>query len=169
MTFRTHTVTNLLVGELFVYSTNLVKTPAEMILFFTILIFAGLLPDVDEEKSVMSQSLPFFIARIFSSMNHRGFTHNIFGFLAATVFFGIGISYVVPQYAEVGTVAFIIGYLSHIIIGDATTYRGIEFIPGWTWRIPVFGHFLVGSKKEDKIYRFLVGVQFGAIGLAIMP
>lgn len=164
MTYKTHILTSMIFGESFLlvseYQIN--DNYMGVFVFFFFLIFSSILPDIDEKKSKISQILPGPIVKLFNLLDHRGFTHNIFGFIFMSFLAYIIIELTVPNYSVIAIKAFVIGYLSHIF-GDMVTYSGVYFIPGFKTRIPIFNNFIVGSYQELKVYFLLTWIQIGII------
>jgi len=164
MTYKTHILTATIIGEMFLLSSdiNLINNFYEIFIFIFVLIIASILPDIDEKKSKISQIMPFFITTFFNRLNHRGFTHNIFGFIFLTCLSYPVLYLMFKENVNIAMEAFVIGYLSHIF-GDMVTYSGVYFIPGVKTKIPIFNNFLVGSYQEMKVYLLLTWIQIGIV------
>ena len=154
MTYKTHILFAIVIAEtsLSISDTNISVKNGLISLF--ILIISSLLPDIDEEKSKISQIIP--LTKLLN-LKHRGITHNIFG----SAFF-IFITYTIISYFQLNIIyfySFIIGYLSHIL-GDLLSYSGLSFfLTKKTLKLPGFGHYLVGTYQEIRIYNILLLIQ----------
>ena len=156
MLYKTHILTGLTIGEV----VNLVSPidTQNLGLYFLIILFSSIIPDIDEPKSVISRMLPAFISKFINEkFGHRGVTHNIAG-ITVMLSFAFYISFLAESYLFF--IAFSIGYLSHIL-GDAVTYAGINnFFIVSNRKFKVFNHgLLVGSVTEAKLYMLLIWTQ----------
>src|SRR3989338_10916817 len=88
--------------------------------FFSILLLASILPDIDHAKSKISTKIPIIPLIISLFFKHRGIIHSIYFALLASFFAYYYLGYV---YA----LAMLIGYTSHLI-ADGLTKSGINFL-----------------------------------------
>ena len=109
MIWRTHLAFGALLGVLLF---PIIK-PSNPYIYFAIILFTSLLPDIDHSKSKFGRKVKI----ISFFFRHRGIFHSIF----ALIFF------ISPFYflgSNETIVAILIGYGSHLI-GDMITYQGI--------------------------------------------
>jgi len=167
MTFKTHITTSLLVSEAFIAITypffknsfNL----TDILIFFIVVVFSSLFPDIDEEKSTISKIFPgsFLIHKFFK---HRGFTHNIFGISLFTYLFYMFNIYIIGlnSYDSLFfSLSFFLGYSMHLF-GDLVTYAGIYnffLFDKKTWKLNILNNFKVGSLYEMRIYLITLIIQ----------
>jgi len=160
MTYKTHIINGLLFGETVFVLYPHTQNVESFFLFFLFCMIGSLFPDIDESKSKISKSIPFFLTYFMNKFSHRGFTHNIFGLAFFNTLFFLSTEYIFGvNTATIASLGFFTGYISHIF-GDMVTYSGLEFIPGFhRMKIGIFGSFKVGSTVELKIYNIYLVVQ----------
>jgi inner membrane protein len=117
MLFRTHLVTGIVLGLLFLrYTDYLEAQAASILLFFLIVLVASLLPDIDSPSSAVGRRAwgLSWIVRLFAG--HRKFFHAVWIPLAALFVF-----------IRFEAVAFgmLVGYCSHLL-ADSLTVEGIR-------------------------------------------
>jgi len=138
MLARTHLFFGIFLGLIFVKLIEM-HNP---ILFVVVAAIAALIPDADHQNSKIGR---WFIFSRF--MKHRGFLHTIFAvilFAFILLLFNAGI-YIL---------AFVIGYLSHLII-DMLTYQGIALIHPFS-KTRIKGFIKTGKIQETMIYVILL-------------
>jgi len=139
MRFYTHLVAGLLVAialtEWYLFPNTVVA-----VLF---VLFGSIFPDIDEEHSRLGRLFPA-IPKLFV---HRGFFHSIF--LAVVIV--IALFLYVPSYA----VAFLLGFLSHLLL-DAMTPSGVR--PFWPSTVRVRGFIKTGGVLEGVLFLALICV-----------
>lgn len=112
---RTHLAFGVLAGLVFMpfYHHNLV-------LYFALVLFGALLPDIDHDGSKINQIVPVtkWLGRLFK---HRGFFHSVFPPLII-----FGALYFFTSWSFVG-VALAVGYVSHLF-SDGLTKMGVNFL-----------------------------------------
>jgi len=164
MLFKTHIVSSLAVSEvILIISSNLFNFNILSIDFFIFLFFVfigSIFPDIDEQNSKISKSLPPFISlyinRIFG---HRGFTHSLLGISLITFLFYIILGDI--DYKNSYIYGFFIGNILHVI-GDMVTYSGISHFFTFNRnviKLNFFGSFLVGSTYEIKLYLYFLSIN----------
>ena len=142
MMTKTHLVFSFLLG-LFLYPLFSINK----ILFFAIILFCSILPDIDTARSKIGSSTKPFSSIINFLFSHRGFFHSIFPPL---VLLGI-FSYF--GYFYIGIVCFI-GYMSHLAM-DSLTKTGVMFFsPFHDFKIR--GFFRVGGFFEYVLFFLIV-------------
>jgi inner membrane protein len=121
---------------------------SHQILFFLLVLFGALLPDIDHPKSTIGKYFKI-IGKLFK---HRGIFHSLFALPLITLL----------VYWLFDTTRFtfplLLGYTSHLI-GDMLSKEGIKpFTPlsNWTWR---GGVFRVGSPTEFIILGLLLALD----------
>jgi inner membrane protein len=111
MMFITHLSFALLIGLLMI---SQIALPVNQLVFLAILVFASLLPDIDSAESFLGSKV-----RVLSLVfKHRGVIHSIF----TMMIFGIMLIIITPNLHYL--LAFVIGYLSHLML-DSLTPKGI--------------------------------------------
>jgi len=108
--FKTHIVFAFLVGLLGIQYFS----PGNQILFMILVLFGGLLPDIDHPKSKLGR----YFRPVMFLFEHRGFWHSflVLPLIAALLFFVLDL----PQFA----LPIVIGYISHLV-SDMMTVEGI--------------------------------------------
>jgi len=109
MMYRTHLAFAFLIG---LFAINILH-PSNQILFMSVVLFSGLLPDIDHPKSKIGSKVKI-IGWLFE---HRGFFHSLFMLIIASI-----IAFFISN--KIYATAVFIGFLSHISI-DAITKQGI--------------------------------------------
>lgn len=122
--------------------------PMNKYLFFMIVLFASILPDIDDENSKINNKLK--LTKIFAVVfRHRTIFHSLIAplvlFLLIDLFFGFNYG-----------IALFIGYLSHLFI-DGFTKAGINFL-----------HPILTLKMHGFIETGSLGEKLLAIGLAVV-
>lgn len=140
MMYKTHIAYGCLI-TLLVFNFFKVSDP---ILFFLIVLFGTLLPDLDNTNSVIGRKIkPFSYF-----FRHRGFFHSLFA-----VFFFI-VLFRVLSASDIMIFGFILGYTSHIVM-DAMTVRGITpFFPIINYRVK--GFIKTSSLSELVVFFFMM-------------
>lgn len=95
---------------------------SELMMFYTVLIFGSLLPDIDEPESYIGRRLPIFSNILSIFVEHRGITH--LAFIPITIFF-VGFYFIEDQYTKIFMYAISIGIIAHDA-GDLLTRGGIR-------------------------------------------
>lgn len=147
MLFHTHLAFAFLVGVFFLPY----LAPANPILFIAIVLFAGILPDIDHSGSKIGKRVKI-IGWLFE---HRGFFHSALGIAFFTLLF-----YLIFNTLTYAT-AFLLGYASHILI-DSITDSGVMFLHPFS-RKRLRGFLRSGAFYEHAI--FLVILAAGIIRL----
>ena len=112
--FRTHLAFALLIGLVTMSLFNFNKY-----LFIIIVLFAGILPDIDHPRSKIGRKLRALSVPIKFLFGHRGLFHSLF--MAAIL------SLFIWFFFDRWWIPFFIGYSSHLII-DGFTKLGVNFI-----------------------------------------
>lgn len=139
MLFHTHLAFAFLIGLIAIPYIN----TANPIIFMAILLFAGILPDIDHAGSKIGR----WFKPIGWIFEHRGFFHSALGTIALTI-----AVYLITKNITYAT-AFILGYTSHLL-ADAITDSGIMFLHPFSKR-RFAGFFRTGSFFEH-IFLFVV-------------
>lgn len=105
MLSRSHIASGLTVGLLYF---NFYKQP-EITVFVSGIIFGSIIPDIDTEKSWISQTVPGVdkILRKTNILKHRGITHGFTGILAMIALY----YYIHTDF----TTGFVLGYIMHCV------------------------------------------------------
>ncbi|MBS3156198.1 metal-dependent hydrolase [Candidatus Woesearchaeota archaeon] len=144
MLFKTHLVFSLLIGLL---TYNYFKL--NYIIFILIILFTGILPDIDHPKSKLGRKLKILSYPINFIFGHRGLFHSLFIALSSSfliwIIFG---DYYIP---------FFIGFLSHLI-ADGITKQGIDFTYPFNF-FKVTGMIKTGSFIEKVIFLLLIVIN----------
>lgn len=146
MEFKTHLALAFLIAILYL---TLFKNINPYI-FFPIVLFFSLLPDVDHSKSYISRKFPILSAPIHFFFKHRGFFHSIFPAIILFILF-YSLSY--PSIAF----GILIGYLAHLI-GDGMTKQGVNFLNPFSTLV-LQGPIETGSFTEFIIFIILVAID----------
>lgn len=119
MMYRTHAALSVFIGLIFIklFPFNSI---VDTTLFLCLVIIIGTVPDLDHERSKISQKFQTISKILRLLFSHRGFMHSIF---PAIIF------YAIFEYFGYHVIAlgFAIGHLSHLL-GDALTTEGINFL-----------------------------------------
>ena len=111
--------THLAFGLLFALILAPVLHASNNWLFFSIVLFCALLPDIDHPQSKIGRKI--FVSKIFNLLfGHRGFFHAIWIPLALGLIVGAWLGFVYG-------IAIVIGYVSHLF-SDGLTKSGINMI-----------------------------------------
>lgn len=129
------------------------------VLFLLTTIIATLSPDIDHEKSILSQLIPFLSKLIRKYTEHRGFTHKPISLIISSIIILI-LFYKIP----VIVIAWFLGYALHII-ADGMTISGIKnfFKTKTFYSIPKKMRFKTGSNTDNKIFITNLGLIFSFI------
>lgn len=138
---------------------GLIETKGIFVLFFLTIIISTLAPDIDHEKSILSQIFPFISKIIRKYTDHRGFTHKPISIFVSTILVLI-IFHKMPIIA----LAWFIGYSLHII-ADGMTVSGIQkfFKQNTFYTIPKKMRFKTGSEMDNKIFFMNLILIFSSI------
>ncbi len=142
MMFRTHLAFALLVGLLTMSLFDLNKY-----LFVSLVLFAGILPDIDYPRSKIGKKLRAVSVPIKFLFGHRGIFHSVF-------MAGI-ISLVVWWFFDRLWIPVFIGYTSHLII-DGFTKLGVNLIHPFN-QLHLSGFIETNSFSEKILFYALVG------------
>ncbi|MBN2459666.1 metal-dependent hydrolase [Candidatus Woesearchaeota archaeon] len=147
MMFITHISLGLLLGLIIVKSTAL---PVSQSLFIGAIILGSLFPDIDSATSFIGKRMK--LVSLF--FKHRGAIHSLPVMAACTMLFFIitGNAYY--------TMAFLLGYLSHLLI-DSLTPMGVA----WMWPSKKR---IRGALRTTGIFDFLLLLFFTALDLALI-
>lgn len=116
MLFKTHLAFGLLVGLIILPYAN----PSSKFMFLFVVIAASIMPDIDQPNSKISNQIPILPKLLSIFVKHRGIFHSIF---FAILLSGLFWYFINHSYG----VAFIVGYMSHLLI-DGFTKSGINFL-----------------------------------------
>ncbi len=120
------------------------------IIFCVILLTSTSLPDIDTKDSKISRKIPILPSLISLFTIHRGIIHSIYPIIL--------ISAILYPYSSFYTLAFIIGYLSHLVL-DALTIQGVNFLH------PFAQFHLKGFIKTGSILELILFITLIAITL----
>jgi inner membrane protein len=140
MLWKTHLAFGILAGIL---GLNY-YTPNNHYIFFTIILIASILPDIDHTRSKISSKIPIIPSLLQFLTKHRGIFHS----LPFAVFLAIVINY----YNRESAIGFLIGYLSHLL-ADSLTISGINFLHPFS-QLRLKGFIKTGGLLE--VFLFLV-------------
>lgn len=118
MLAKTHIAVGLLFGLIFIQFVQ-VDSLLKFFLYFGLVIFGALLPDIDHPSSTINKKIK--ISKILTFiLKHRGITHSIFMplILLGLLWHFLGIFYGISLF---------IGYIAHLF-ADAVTLEGICFL-----------------------------------------
>lgn len=137
---ETHLVFGLLLSALFTsyYSYE------QPVLAIGLILFASLLPDVDEKSSRFGRKVP--VISYFTK--HRTFFHSIFFLVVCVILLWMVLD---PVYVW----AFAAGYVGHLVL-DAMTPSGV--VPFWPSTLKLRGFVRVGGLLEKVFFVVLVAV-----------
>lgn len=149
MLFKTHLMFGVfLITVLYPFFPSIfsAKNLFSQIIFCAILLTSTSLPDIDTKESKISRKIPVLpqILSLFTA--HRGIIHSIYPIIL--------ISAILYPYNSFYTLAFIIGYLSHLIL-DAITIQGINFLHPFA-QFHVKGFIKTGSILELILFISLI-------------
>ncbi len=146
MEFKTHLALAFLAGIIYL---SLFKNVNSYI-FFPLVLFFSLLPDIDHSKSYISRKFPIISAPIYFFFKHRGFFHSIFPAIILFILF---------EYLHYPSIAFgiLIGYFAHLI-GDGLTKQGVNFLNPFSTLV-LQGPIATGSLTEFIIFIILVAID----------
>lgn len=146
MEFKTHLALAFLAGVIYL---SIFKNVNPYI-FFPLVLFFSLLPDIDHSKSYISRKFPIISAPIHFFFKHRGFFHSIFPAIILFILF---------EYFNYPSIAFgiLIGYLAHLI-GDGLTKAGVNFLNPFSTLV-LQGPIETGSLTEFIIFIILVAID----------
>jgi inner membrane protein len=117
MMFITHLSFSLFIALLMLSQFSL---PVNQFVFLAILVFASLLPDIDSAHSLLGSK----VKAVSMAFKHRGVIHS----MLTMIIFSIILLVINPNLYYL--LAFIIGYLSHLML-DSLTPKGVPlFWPG---------------------------------------
>lgn len=176
--------THALIGITTVIATNAVtgfiqphqvnNIPTGIVACLGVAIIGALAPDIDAEDSSIKRGLGVageitsFGLRLFG-VRHRGLTH--YGLVALLVTFATWLLTSKIGYGDIG-LAFGVGYLSHIALGDAMTQHGVPLL----WPLPGQFHLLprpfrirTGGPVESLIFIATIFVFVLLLPQAIPP
>ncbi len=147
MLFWTHIAFSFLIAQ---YSIELLKIKNQ-IAFTIIVLLSSIVPDIDESSSKISKNTLTRLIRILSP-KHRGIWHTVYPIIAITILLfitkqGLGLLKLI-------TIAFIIGYSSHLIL-DATTKKGVALLYPLSKK-RVKGFIKVGGVTEKMLLAVLI-------------
>src|SRR3989338_1951584 len=115
MLFKTHlTFGVFIITLLYIFFPSILSTHNlfSQIIFCIILLASTSLPDIDTKDSKISRKIPILPSILSIFTTHRGIIHSIYPVII--------LSAILYPYNSFYTLAFIIGYLSHLIL-DALT------------------------------------------------
>jgi inner membrane protein len=145
MLAKTHIAFGILLALLIV---PLVQT-GNKIIFFALVVFSSLLPDIDTPHSKLGSKIKPASWLIKETIGHRGLFHSLlFGIaLHVLIWFFIG---------KIYATALIIGYFSHLLI-DGFTKEGINFLH------PIAELRLRGFVETGSFLEFVIFLSFAAL------
>jgi len=144
--FRTHLVFSFLIGLLIISSFDIQNKT----IFIIILLIASVLPDIDSYKSKIGKKVKplSFLINIF--LGHRGIFHSVFLLILISLLIMLA-SYEI-------TIAFFVGYLSHLIL-DSLTPEGVMFFYPFSKK-KTKGFIRTGSLVENILFVLLLVLCF---------
>ena len=140
--FRTHLAFALLIGLLTMNLFGLNKY-----LFISLILFAGILPDIDYPRSKIGSKLRTISIPIKFLFGHRGVFHSLF----TAIVFCLPIWFFFDKY----WIPFFIGYCSHLIV-DGFTKLGVNFIHPFN-QLHLSGFIETNGFIEKLLFYILVG------------
>ena len=151
--YRTHLAFAFLLGLLLLNFVN----PSSIVLYFVLVLFGGLLPDIDEQHSKLGRRVKPLSIILNFVFGHRKLFHSLF---FAIVLFGV-IGYFFGLTLGLGL---FIGYISHLII-DGFTPSGINYLYPFS-KLHLKGFVRTNSLGEHFVYLLIIG--FNVLGLVIL-
>ena len=136
MLTRTHLLAALFLGLIFLPEGN-------KIIFFSVLLVASLIPDIDSRFSKIGKRKAFRILQFF--VRHRGIIHS---FLFLLIIGGV-LYYFFP----VAVFPFLLGYGSHLL-ADGISRQGVRAFYPFKWKIK--GFVKVGGRFETILFVLLL-------------
>jgi len=124
--------------------------PANLFLFFSVVILSSILPDIDHTKSKISSKIPIIPSIIQLFFKHRGIIHSL-PFMAL-------VAYIVNIFlGRELAIAFLVGFLSHLI-ADGLTISGINFLHPFA-QLRLQGFVETGSITETFFFILLIFIM----------
>ena len=152
MLFKTHlTFGVFIITLLYIFFPSILSTHNlfSQIIFCIILLASTSLPDIDTKDSKISRKIPILPSILSIFTTHRGIIHSIYPVII--------LSAILYPYNSFYTLAFIIGYLSHLIL-DALTLQGINFLHPFT-QFHIKGFIKTGSILELILFISLIAIS----------
>lgn len=115
-------------------------------LFIVMLLAGALLPDIDAENSIVGRK----IKPLSRLLEHRGITHSLSGMV---VFVAIMQVLLYVTGIETSILAFMLGYLSHLV-ADSMTPSGVEVF--YPFKFKIRGPIVTNSILEKMIFTTLL-------------
>ncbi len=153
MLFKTHlTFGVFIITSLYIFFPSILSNHNifSQIIFCVILLTSTSLPDIDTKDSKISRKIPILPSILSLFTTHRGIIHSIYPIIL--------ISAILYPYSSFYTFAFIIGYLSHLVL-DALTIQGINFLHPFA-QFHVKGFIKTGSILELIFFICLIAITF---------
>ena len=127
---------------------------ANEVVAFVILLFAALLPDIDEKNSKMNRWSGILGRVVIKVFRHRGLLHSLL--FSGTIALALGLFF-----HEAYGLAFLLGYFAHIF-ADGITPMGVALLYPLPWKVS--GPLRVGSIGEKllTIMLFVIVVVLSA-------
>jgi len=144
MLFKTHLAFSLLIGLLTYNYFDL-----NYIIFILIILFTGILPDIDHPKSKLGRKLKILSYPINFIFGHRGLFHSLL--------IALGFSFLIWMIFGDYYIPFFIGFLSHLI-ADGITKQGIDFTYPFNF-FKVIGMIKTGGFIEKIIFLLLIVIN----------
>lgn len=146
MEFKTHLVLAFLMGVIYLSFFKNINP----YIFFPLVLFFSILPDIDHSKSYISRKFPLLTGPIHLFFKHRGFFHSIFPPL---------ILFIIFYHFSYPSMAFgiLIGYLAHLL-GDGLTKSGINLLHPFSTLV-LKGPIETGSFTEFIILIILIAID----------
>ena len=146
MMYRTHLAFAFLLGLLLLNFVN----PSSIVLYFVLVLFGGLLPDIDEHHSKLGRKIRPVSNILNFVFGHRTLFHSLF---FGVVLFGV-VGYFFGLTLALGL---FIGYLSHLII-DGFTPSGINYLYPFS-KLHLKGFVRTNSLGEHLVYLLIIVVS----------
>jgi len=144
MMARTHLAFALLIGLLTMNLFDFNKY-----LFLGIVLFAGILPDIDHPKSKLGRKLKILSWPIKFIFGHRNLLHSLV--------FLFGLCSVIWVFLDNWWIPVAVGYVSHLI-ADGLTKQGINFVYPFK-QLSLYGFIETGSILEVILFYLVLGLD----------
>lgn len=115
-----------------------VITGGNELIFFLLILFGALLPDIDEPDSTINKWFGFIGIITGKLFSHRGFLHSLLFFILVALL----IKFLSSNYYAY---AILLGYISHIV-GDGFSRQGVRVF--WPFNFKLAGPLKVGGWSE---------------------
>lgn len=169
MKATTHVIGAIAIGYTILNNVDILNVNLSNEKVFTIvtagLIFGGLLPDIDTQKSYISNKYKPAKYSVSLLLKHRGFTHSLIGAVSISILLGLLLNRFLSKYNSIIFMkSLCIGIISHIFL-DMLNPQGICLFYPYKKRYSI-GNFKIGGFGET-ILKFILLALAGYNGYYI--